>query len=96
MVTSLGLAVRLSLSLKNWSKNSAKEIPITDTRMTRFLDHPSARRRFRVLKTFSVCNVEKIYVPKIPSMKITDLGEKLWHLMFRLKSLEIRPGEKIA
>ena len=73
-------------------KNSAF-LPITDERMTRFWITLDQGVEF-VIKSFSRMIGGEIFVPKIPSIKITDLaqaiGPKLEH-----KIIGIRSGEKI-
>jgi len=71
----------------------ARELPITDARMTRFwitLDHGV---QF-VLDSFSRMHGGEVFVPKIPSIRIVDLArgmaENLPH-----KQVGIRPGEKL-
>lgn len=71
----------------------ARELPITDERMTRFwitLDHGV---QF-VLDSFSRMHGGEVFVPKIPSIRIVDLArgmaQKLPH-----KQVGIRPGEKL-
>ncbi|MEK7083939.1 MAG: polysaccharide biosynthesis protein, partial [Patescibacteria group bacterium] len=68
-------------------------IPITDERMTRFwisLDQGVAL----VLKALEVMQGGEIFVPKIPSMKITDLAKAIAPNC-RCKITGIRPGEKL-
>ncbi len=68
-------------------------IPITDERMTRFwisLDQGVAL----VIKAFDVMSGGEIFVPKIPSMKITDLAKAIAPEC-RRKVTGIRPGEKL-
>ena len=69
------------------------ELPITDVRMTRFwitLDQGVAF----VLKAFSRMHGGEIFVPKIPSARITDLAEAIAPGIPR-KIVGIRPGEKL-
>ncbi|MBL0687353.1 MAG: UDP-N-acetylglucosamine 4,6-dehydratase (inverting) [Sulfurospirillum sp.] len=70
-----------------------KEIPITDTKMTRFLITLEDGVKF-VLDNFKRMHGGEIFIPKIPSMKITELAlslaPKLPH-----KIIGIRPGEKL-
>lgn len=69
------------------------ELPITDVRMTRFwitLDQGVAF----VLKTFSRMHGGEIFVPKIPSARITDLAEAIAPGIPH-KIVGIRPGEKL-
>ena len=71
----------------------ATELPITDERMTRFLITLQQGVNF-VLSSMSLMRGGEIFVPKIPSMKITDvataIGPKAKH-----KIVGIRPGEKL-
>jgi len=71
----------------------ATEIPITDPRMTRFwitLQHGVDL----VLNSFERMKGGEIFVPKIPSMKITDLAETLAPGV-PTRIVGIRPGEKL-
>lgn len=71
----------------------AKEIPITDARMTRFwitLDQGVAF----VLSSMEIMRGGEIFVPKIPSMKVTDLAACLAPGVPH-KIVGIRPGEKL-
>lgn len=73
--------------------SGAKELPITDPKMTRFLITLEAGVNF-VLKNFERMYGGEIFVPKIPSMKITDLALALApHLPHKI--VGIRPGEKL-
>jgi len=78
---------------KSLIAQGSKELPITDTKMTRFWITLDQAVDF-VLKSFSRMQGGEIFVPKIPSIKITDLakamGPKLNH-----KVVGIRPGEKL-
>jgi UDP-N-acetylglucosamine 4,6-dehydratase len=71
----------------------AKELPITDERMTRFwitLDHGV---KF-VLDSFARMHGGEVFVPKIPSIRIVDLAQGMaGHLPH--KNVGIRPGEKL-
>ncbi|PCH99907.1 MAG: UDP-N-acetylglucosamine 4,6-dehydratase (inverting) [Alphaproteobacteria bacterium] len=70
-----------------------KFLPITDDRMTRFwitLDHGVDF----VLRSFERMHGGEIFVPKIPSVKITDLAEAL-SPGIETKIIGIRPGEKL-
>jgi UDP-N-acetylglucosamine 4,6-dehydratase/5-epimerase len=71
----------------------AKELPITDARMTRFWISLSEGVEF-VLKSFERMYGGEIFVPKIPSSLITDLAEALAPGI-RQKIVGIRPGEKL-
>jgi UDP-N-acetylglucosamine 4,6-dehydratase len=70
-----------------------KELPITDVRMTRFwitLDQSVDL----VMQCFGEMRSGEIFVPKIPSMKITDLAHAIAPNI-PLKTIGIRPGEKL-
>lgn len=68
-------------------------IPITDTRMTRFWITLDQAVHF-VLKVLELANGEEIYIPKIPSMRITDLAKAIAPNCIHTV-IGIRPGEKI-
>ena len=71
----------------------ARDLPITDPRMTRFWITLGQGVDF-VLSSLSIMRGGEIFVPKIPSMKMTDLAEALAPgLPFRV--IGIRPGEKL-
>lgn len=74
-------------------KEGAKELPITDERMTRFLITLEDGVNF-VLKNFERMHGGEIFVPKIPSMKITELAHALAPELPH-KIIGIRPGEKL-
>lgn len=71
----------------------AKELPITDPRMTRFWLRLEDGVDF-VLKSFARMQGGEIFIPKIPSMRITDLAEAIAPGM-PTKVVGIRPGEKL-
>ncbi|MDY0873627.1 UDP-N-acetylglucosamine 4,6-dehydratase (inverting) [Dongia rigui] len=74
-------------------KKGAKTIPITDDRMTRFwitLDQGVAF----VLSSMQIMRGGEIFVPKIPSMKVTDLANCLAPGIPH-SIVGIRPGEKL-
>jgi len=74
-------------------REGASEIPITDSRMTRFWITLQQGVDF-VIKSFERMQGGEIFVPKIPSMKITDLAMAIApNLPHRL--VGIRPGEKL-
>lgn len=78
---------------KRLVSEGAREIPITDERMTRFWITLPQGVEF-VLKNLARMHGGEIFIPKIPSMRITDLAEALApHLPRRL--IGIRPGEKL-
>ncbi|MDY4426116.1 MAG: UDP-N-acetylglucosamine 4,6-dehydratase (inverting) [Helicobacter sp.] len=71
----------------------AKELPITDTEMTRFMITLQQGVDF-VLKNFGRMKGGETFVPKIPSMKITEVAKALAPNLPH-KIIGIRPGEKI-
>jgi UDP-N-acetylglucosamine 4,6-dehydratase len=71
----------------------AKELPITDKKMTRFWITLQQGVDF-VIKNFERMQGGEIFVPKIPSMRITDLAESIAPDM-ATKIIGIRPGEKL-
>lgn len=71
----------------------AKELPVTDRRMTRFWITLQQGVDF-VIKNFARMQGGEIFVPKIPSMRIMDLVESLAPGM-PVKIIGIRPGEKL-
>ncbi len=68
-------------------------IPITDTRMTRFWISLEQGVRF-VIKCLEITEGGELFVPKIPSMNITDLAKAVAPDC-RQEIIGIRPGEKI-
>ena len=68
-------------------------IPITDIRMTRFWITLEQAADL-VLTAFGTMHGGEIYVPKIPSMKVTDLAEAVAPDC-ELDIVGIRPGEKL-
>ncbi|RMA93272.1 UDP-N-acetylglucosamine 4,6-dehydratase (inverting) [Hydrogenothermus marinus] len=74
-------------------KEGAKELPITDFRMTRFwisLDEGVDL----VLKAIREAKGGEVYISKIPSFKITDLAKAICPEC-KLKEIGIREGEKL-
>ncbi|MHB2168634.1 UDP-N-acetylglucosamine 4,6-dehydratase (inverting) [Alsobacter sp. R-9] len=71
----------------------ATEIPITDPRMTRFWISLEQGVNF-VLSSAAIARGGEIFVPKIPSMKITDLAS-LMAPGLPHRTVGIRPGEKL-
>jgi len=71
----------------------ARELPITDPRMTRFWITLQQGVDF-VLKNFTRMQGGEIFVPKIPSMKITDLAEAIGPGL-AANIIGVRPGEKL-
>ena len=74
-------------------KSGAKELPITHPDMTRFMITLEQGVNF-VLKNFERMQGGEIFVPKIPSMKITELAKAMAPNLPQ-KIIGIRPGEKL-
>jgi len=70
-----------------------KPLPITDRRMTRFWITLQQAVDF-VIDSFSIMDGGELYVPRIPSMKLTDLAEAIAPGV-ELTEIGIRPGEKL-
>ena len=73
--------------------NGATELPITDEKMTRFLITLDDGVNF-VLKDFERMYGGEIFIPKIPSMYITELAKAMAPNLLH-KIIGIRPGEKL-
>lgn len=73
--------------------DGATELPITDSAMTRFLITLEDGVNF-VLNNFERMHGGEIFIPKIPSMKMTDLAISLAPNLPH-KTIGIRPGEKM-
>jgi len=73
--------------------NGATELPITDEKMTRFFITLEDGVNF-VLKNFERMYGGEIFIPKIPSMYITELAKALAPQLPH-KVIGIRPGEKL-
>jgi UDP-N-acetylglucosamine 4,6-dehydratase len=73
--------------------DGVKELPITDDKMTRFLITLEQGVKF-VLKNFERMQGGEIFIPKIPSMYITELAKALAPNLDH-KIVGIRPGEKL-
>jgi UDP-N-acetylglucosamine 4,6-dehydratase/5-epimerase len=69
------------------------ELPITDERMTRFWITLDQGVQF-VIDNLARMNGGEIFVPKIPSMKVTDLAKAIAPEC-EMKIVGIRPGEKL-
>lgn len=78
---------------KELISTGAKELPITDERMTRFWITLDGGVEF-VLKSLNRMHGGEIFIPKIPSMKILDLAYALAPNL-PTKVIGIRPGEKL-
>ncbi|HEY9688081.1 MAG TPA: UDP-N-acetylglucosamine 4,6-dehydratase (inverting) [Coleofasciculaceae cyanobacterium] len=74
-------------------EQGATEVPITDPQMTRFWITLPQGVNF-VLKSFARMHGGEVFVPKIPSMRITDLAEAIAPGVPQ-KVVGIRPGEKV-
>ena len=74
-------------------KNGAKELPITDFRMTRFWISLEEGVKL-VIKALSEARGGETFISKIPSFKITDLAKAMLPDC-ELKEVGIRPGEKL-
>jgi UDP-N-acetylglucosamine 4,6-dehydratase len=73
--------------------SQGKPLPVTDLRMTRFWISISHAVKF-VLDSFPIMQGGELYVPRIPSMKITDLAHAV-SLNSELVEIGVRPGEKL-
>lgn len=78
---------------KKLVRDCTKEIPITDKRMTRFWLKLEDAVTF-VIKSFQRMQGGETFVPKIPSMHITDLAKAIAPDL-PIKVIGIRPGEKL-
>lgn len=78
---------------KQLIRDGAKELPVTDCRMTRFWFTLQEGVDF-VLKNFGRMQGGETFVPKIPSMRITDLVASFGPDI-QIKNVGIRPGEKL-
>lgn len=72
---------------------AGKPLPITDMRMTRFWITLPQAVDF-VIDSFTDMSGGELYVPRIPSMKVTDLAEAIAPGA-PLLDIGIRPGEKL-
>jgi len=72
---------------------AGKPLPITDSRMTRFWITLPQAVEF-VLSSFDVMSGGELYVPRIPSVRITDLAEAVAPGA-EVVEIGIRPGEKL-
>lgn len=88
VVGSRGSVVPLFQNLKSTGK-----LPITDERMTRFWITLEQGVRM-VIDSFKRMHGGEIFIPKIPSMKITDLARAIAPEC-EIEYIGIRPGEKL-
>lgn len=68
-------------------------LPITDFRMTRFLISIEQAVKF-VIDSLEIMTGGELYVPRIPSMKITDLAQAVCPGA-KMEEIGMRPGEKL-
>lgn len=78
---------------KRLHSEGSKYLPITDERMTRFWITLNQGINF-VLKSFERMHGGEIFVPKIPSVRITDVATAIAPSLEH-KIIGIRPGEKL-
>ena len=78
---------------KRLIENGNDSLPITDIRMTRFWITVQSGVRF-VLSCLSEMRGGEIFIPKIPSMKVTDLASAIAPDL-KHEVIGIRPGEKL-
>ena len=71
----------------------AKELPVTDVQMTRYWLTIQQGVDF-ALKSMERMQGGEVFIPKIPSIRITDLVEAMAPGT-RIKVIGIRPGEKL-
>ncbi len=90
VVNSRGSVIPLFKKLK---KENANFLPITDKNMTRFWITLDEGVQF-VINSYNIMIGGETFVPKIPSIKITDLAKAIDSKM-KQKIIGIRPGEKI-
>jgi len=71
----------------------SNHLPITDTRMTRFNITLNEAITF-VLNALKMMKGGEVFVPKIPSFKVTDLAKAIFPQK-KIKIIGLRPGEKL-
>ncbi len=76
----------------NMIAEGADHLPITDPRMTRFWITLQQAASF-VVSSLAMMRGGEIFVPKIPSMKVTDIARCLSGLPQQI--IGVRPGEKL-
>lgn len=72
---------------------AGQSLPITDLRCTRFLITLPQAVEF-VVDSFELMSGGELYVPRIPSMKVTDLAEAIAPGA-KMHDVGLRPGEKL-
>jgi UDP-N-acetylglucosamine 4,6-dehydratase/5-epimerase len=73
--------------------SAGESLPITDLRCTRFLITLPQAVEF-VVDSFELMTGGELYVPRIPSMKVTDLAEAIAPGA-KMHDVGLRPGEKL-
>ncbi|MCQ9163672.1 UDP-N-acetylglucosamine 4,6-dehydratase (inverting) [Arthrobacter sp. STN4] len=78
-----------------WAKlaEAGESLPITDNRMTRFWITIDQAAKF-VLDSFEMMQGGELYVPKIPSVRISELAQAV-DPNAKTHEIGIRPGEKL-
>lgn len=79
---------------KSQLEQGAKELPITDFRMTRFWISLDEGVKL-VIKAFEESLGGETYISKIPSFKVTDLAKAMGGEDIKLREVGIRDGEKL-
>jgi UDP-N-acetylglucosamine 4,6-dehydratase len=77
--------------------NNGEKIPLTDSRMTRFIISPKQAIEL-VFDALKYCVGGEVFVPQLPAFKIVDLIDILkekYNANNEIKVIGIRPGEKI-
>jgi UDP-N-acetylglucosamine 4,6-dehydratase len=74
-------------------QRAAGELTVTDERMTRFWITLQEGVRF-VIRCIALMRGGEVFVPKLPSMKVTDLAEAIAPGC-RMRTIGVRPGEKL-
>lgn len=77
----------------NLIKDGSDSLPITDERMTRFWITLQQGVDF-VMSNFGLMHGGEIFIPKIPSMRVTELA-RIMSPKAKLEFVGIRPGEKL-
>lgn len=90
VIGSRGSVVPLFLKLL---AEGEKELPLTDPRMTRFWINLPQGVQF-VLDCFARMHGGEMFIPRIPSMRVSDLAEAMAPGV-KLRHVGIRPGEKL-
>ena len=78
---------------KSLIENGSKTLPITDLEMTRFFITLEDGVKF-VIESIKRMEGGEIFIPKIPSIKITDLAKSL-NSKVKFRVIGKKPGEKI-